>query len=72
MKGKTSFTKVEAATILNLIKEKMIAHSTQQRKLRKEIRNIGFYFTDFYASGTKYDTTSFENLIKEGTITIIS
>ena len=72
MKGKNSFTKIEADTVLNLIKEKMVAHSSQQIKLRKEIRNIGFYFTDFYTSGTKYDTTCFENLIKEGTITIIS
>lgn len=71
MKVKSSFTQNQVDTIINLIKEKMEANATKQKAIRRKIRNIGFYFTDFYKRGSKYDTASFENLIKSNKISII-
>ena len=47
MKSKPSFTKSEADEIIRLIKEKLKAESTKQKRLRDKIRKIGFYASDY-------------------------
>ena len=47
MKSKPSFTKTEAEEIMRLIKEKLTADSAKQKTIRRKIRKIGFYASDF-------------------------
>jgi len=47
MKSKPYFTKSEAATIVQLIKEKLKADSVKQKGIRDKIRKLGFYASDY-------------------------
>lgn len=47
MKGKTTFTRAEADDIKRLISEKLEADKEEQKQIRDNIRDIGFYFSDF-------------------------
>ncbi len=51
MKGKTHFTKAEADIISRLIKEKLNADSSTQKRIRNKIRALGFYASDFGFGG---------------------
>lgn len=71
MKGKTEFTKTEYEAIIQLIKEKLNADDSRQRTIRQKIRNIGFYFEDFYDRSVTYNIEAFLNVINSGKIKII-
>jgi len=47
MKGKASFTKQEVNLISALIKQKLLADVSTQKKIRNKIRALGFYASDF-------------------------
>jgi hypothetical protein len=51
MKGKAVFTKMEANKILALIREKIVADNNEQKKIRSQIRKLGFYASDFGIGG---------------------
>lgn len=51
MKGRTTFTKAEAEQIVDLIKQKLMADSTRQKRIRNKIRALGFYASDFGLHG---------------------
>ncbi|HWK03795.1 MAG TPA: hypothetical protein VNS58_09190 [Puia sp.] len=47
MKGKQIFTTAEARKIRQLIQEKLVADIPNQKRIRDEIRALGFYISDF-------------------------
>lgn len=51
MKGKATFTNEEANEIIALIRQKVSATQTEQKRLRDKIRKIGFYASDFGIGG---------------------
>ena len=51
MKGKSQFTKEEAREIETLIELKLQSDSVAQKGIRKKIRQLGFYSTDFDLRG---------------------
>lgn len=70
MKGKILFTRAEAEKIKLLINRKVKASKYDQKRIRDEIRAIGFYFSDF-SSKKGYTVADFENLIRSRQIQII-
>ncbi len=72
MKGRKTFTSKEADEIRTLINKKLISDGETQKRIRNDIRDIGFYWTDFYSRGEReYDVDSFDALIESQKITII-
>ncbi len=51
MKGKSIFTKQEAAQIIVLIEQKLTSDSNVQKGIRDKIRKLGFYASDFGIGG---------------------
>ena len=51
MKGKGKFTAEEIEQICDLIRQKLIADTNTQKKIRDQIRKLGFYATDFGIGG---------------------
>lgn len=65
MKGKSEFTKAEAAQIEKLIAQKLMADSVTQRGLRNKIRKLGFYASDFGLRGG-YTVAEFRSVVTIG------
>lgn len=70
MKGKKSFTRSEAEKIKSLINRKVRSSKYDQKRIRDEIRAIGFYFSDF-SNEKGYKVTDFEKLIISQQIKIV-
>lgn len=51
MKGKSTFTQLEAKQIIALIRQKIIAKPADQKKIRDNIRKLSFYASDFRIGG---------------------
>ncbi|WP_420592722.1 hypothetical protein [Robiginitalea biformata] len=62
MKGKTSFTDTEIAEISQLIEQKLLADSAEQKAIRAKIRRMGFYASDFGIGGG-YTVQDFNRVI---------
>ena len=71
MKGKRVFTANEANKIRSLISQKVSASKNEQKRIRDEIRSLGFYFSDF-SNKKGYTIDDFEMLIKINRIEIIN
>lgn len=71
LKGKAVFTKKEAEQIKSLIARKCDAPSDKQKKLRDQIRELGFYYSDFSNSKHGYDVQDFNSIAKAGLIKIL-
>ncbi len=71
MKGKYQFTLRQANKIKILLNQKNSAHSSKQKQFRDDIRDIGFYISDFRTTARGFNSEDFENLIKTGQIKII-
>lgn len=71
MKGKKTFTREEAEKIRILINKKVRASKYEQKRIRDEIRAIGFYFSDF-SNKKGYTVDDFEFLIRNKQIEITS
>lgn len=63
MKSKSSFTKAEAAEIVELVKEKLKVDPTKQKGIRNKIRKIGFYASD-YGFRDGYTVEQFLRVVK--------
>ncbi len=72
MKGRNEFTSSEKEEIIRLIEEKVIAPINMQGHIRNQIREIGFYYSDFETGREEggYNVANFEKLITEKKITI--
>lgn len=67
MKGRDTFTSFEIETLYKLLRCKDEADSCEQKKIRAEMRKIGFYITDF---DEKMNSDDFNALIANGRIHI--
>lgn len=70
MKGKNTFTLTEVELIKRLINKKVVASKNEQKSIRDDIRNIGFYFSN-YSNKKGYTVADFEVLIHSGQIKVI-
>jgi hypothetical protein len=72
MKGRNEFNSLERDKIIKLIEEKINAPINEQKQIRKDIREIGFYYSDFETGREEggYTVDDFENLINKGRIII--
>lgn len=70
MKGKRVFTESEINRLRSIIRKKVISSRNEQKKIRNEIRKIGFYFSD-YSNKKGYTVDDLESLISDGSIQII-
>ncbi|MBQ8812179.1 MAG: hypothetical protein IJZ70_07705 [Bacteroidales bacterium] len=66
---KTEFTRSEAEVIRRLIRKRVIAERSEQKKIRDMMRRIGFYGSHWGI----YDcqVADFDNLLSSGEIKII-
>ena len=71
MKGKDTFTRYEVEQIKALIAKKCISSSPKQKKIRREIRKIGFYYSDYSTKKNGYSVGYFESLILSKQIKVI-
>jgi len=62
MKGKKQFTAAEAQTIRQLIRKKLVAKPSEQKRIRDQIRALGFYITDF-TTKKRYTPTDFDQYV---------
>ena len=69
--GKTEFSKHEADRIRDLLRQKVNATRNEQKSIRANIRNIGFYITDFDYSFSGFTEYDFDDLVRSGDITIL-
>lgn len=70
MKGQDTFSSLQILTIKKLIAEKVIATPDRQKGIRREIRKIGFHYSDFSSKKDGYTVADFEVLISSGQIVI--
>lgn len=63
MKGKNMFTQGEAEKIIRLIERKLVAGKEEQKRIRDEIRGLGFYMSDF-SNKKKYTVADFKQHVK--------
>ena len=59
MKGKQTFTKTEARKIRALIRQKLVADASTQKRIREEIRALKFFITDF-SNKKRYTVEDFD------------
>jgi hypoxanthine-DNA glycosylase len=68
MNRRKTFTQAEVEQIKKLITEKLHATPDQQKRIRAEIRKIGFHFSDFSHKKDGYDVGDFEAILRSGAI----
>lgn len=71
MKGQSVFSKKDAARIRVLLNEKLQADRESQKRIRDEIRAVGFYISDFTTSNQGFSPTEFDELVVSGLVQII-
>jgi hypothetical protein len=71
MKGRTTFTRQEAAELRRLIAAKRTADRGRQKTLRARMRAIGFYITDFVTDQRGFTVTDFDHLVAPGVIVLV-
>ena len=72
MQGKDTFTTQEAGQIRSLLREKGRSDRDTQKKIRRQLRDLRFYITDFDSSYSGFTIEAFENLISAGRIHIVA
>lgn len=70
MQGRNCFTESEINHIRALLREKSSASRSAQKGIRNQIRDIGFYITDFDTSSKGFTVAAFDGLIRRGQIKI--
>lgn len=73
MKSRTEFSQEKITTIKTLISNLKNSNSEEQKKIRRKIRELGFYISDFKSTSNNenYTVAEFNNLIKNGIIKVI-
>jgi len=70
VRGRREFTSKEAAASRSLLQEKTRSDRAAQKYLRERIRRIGFYISEFKASGGGFTAADFDELASRGLISI--
>lgn len=73
MKSRTEFSQEQITTIKTLISNLKNSNSEEQKKIRRKIRELEFYISDFKSTSNNenYTVAEFNNLIKNGIIKVI-
>ena len=73
MKRRTEFSQELITTIKTLISNLKNSNSEEQEKIRRKIRELGFYISDYKSTSNNknYTVAEFNNLIKNGIIKVI-
>jgi hypothetical protein len=71
MKGQCHFTRAVAVKIRWLLDRTRAASRADQKVLRQEIRDLGFYISDFSRPATGFRRRDFEDLVRTGQIEVI-
>ena len=69
-KGHSTFTSAELTKIRKLLAEKQRAGRGRQKSLRQQIRNLGFYISDFAANSNGFGPKDLDRLVKTGRIRV--
>jgi len=69
-KGRSTFTSAELAKIRSLLAEKQRAGRSRQKSLRQQIRDLGFYISDFAANRNGFGPNDLDRLVKTGRIRV--
>ena len=70
MKGSRRFSKETADEIVRLLGRTRAARRPQQKALRQQIRDRGFYISDFNRPGSGFGPDDFRELVRQGVIQI--
>lgn len=70
MKGRARFAQAEAAEIRRILRRVRVAERDEQKKLRAQLRRIGFHISDWDASGAGFTASDFDELVLRSLITI--
>jgi hypothetical protein len=70
VKGSNCFTQANAARIRALLSELRVAERDRQKRIRDEIRHIGFYISDWERDATGFTVADFDDLVSRGLIRI--
>ncbi len=71
MRGRNTFTPIEAQKIKELLLKKCKSNGTEQKKIRAELRNIGFYISDYKKSSIGFTLSDFNDQVEKGQIIIM-
>jgi len=69
VKGTNRFTAAQADRIRALLRARAVAERVEQKRLRDELRAMGFYISDW--SGPGFTQTDFDRLVRTGAIVIV-
>ena len=73
MKSKKEYTQLEADSIKELLREKSRASRSEQKTIRKKIRDkYHFYISDFVKSNRGFNQSDFDRLVKIGLVKIVN
>jgi hypothetical protein len=70
VKGRTEFTGATADRIRVLLSQTRNAPRPQQKALRQQIRDMGFYISDWERPGTAFTVDDFDDMVLRGQIKI--
>jgi hypothetical protein len=70
VKGSDCFSRASAARIRGLLGELRVAERARQKRLRDEIRGIGFYISDWERDATGFTVSDFDELVDQGRVRI--
>lgn len=71
MKGKNAFTPGEIERIKVLLDKKADARPMVQRRVREQLRRIGFYISDYDRTFASFTPTDLDDLISAGRISLV-
>jgi len=71
MKGQSRFSRTTADQIRSLLAQTRAAQRSEQKVLRQEIRELGFFISDFNRPATGFGPDDFEELIRSGRIQVV-
>lgn len=71
MRTSRTFTKETAAEIVELLSRTRAADRDQQKILRQQIRDRGFYISDFSRAASGFEPEDFHDLVRRGVIRIM-
>jgi len=68
--GQTTFTAAQASRIRALLDEKCRSSRAVQKRVRNEIRRIGFYISRFRLTADGFTSGDFDQLVKDRAVVI--
>lgn len=71
MKGRSNFSPGEADRVRELLRKVRNAARDEQKQLRSRLRtDVGFFISDFTSSNAGFTADDFDDLIRQGTVTV--